>query len=621
MAAPQTPLRGNRSAFAVAKHRMGADGYNQPGKVPKPAPAAEPVRDQEGAGGAAPDDSAGPAAGVLVWASYKDPEIKYTYEGSLLKVREAGGASAPTPATHVRHHPGDTPPATFTYPGGDFYEGPWRNGKKHGARGVLKLANGYRYEGEFEGDVPQGKGGEIFTHNQYLKCDHYERGRPNKTGTLFYAPRDGRAHHYHGAFRNGRRHGKGVIHYPNGDVFKGSWDDGKRHGEGVTYYAENQRKFATVWKHDKLTSGPTEVTGAHELDTLDVGAEEPPAVGASVGYAPADLTKWKVQDGVTDLSLEHFHRLNAGFELLDVGCQGELSVVELTRLWGSKDPKLLKRLDRNKDGHVDMYEVLMEWYPNVRKTQLLRFVDIEPAIANVWRLRGKLAGATHPQRDGFYCIAAEGVLTKDVLSERANLLGGETFSQVLWGRAVGLRDPPGFVDVLEAWYPNTPRYVLERFDMPRVAYDELEACRAAFEALDMDGSGWLDVDVLVEARAVKREAMCGKAVAPAPALAPLVNSLSQYFFKAEPCWSFGDHIRLTVPMAQEVLEFTKAAGRAPPKPSQISLGDLLHYSFPALPCRVVRAALGAPRGREEVCTCDVCAFLRTHRIAESAGVM
>lgn len=37
---------------------------------------------------------------------------------------------------------------------------------------------------------------------------------------------------YDGHWDNGKRHGKGLHHYPNGDVYDGDWVDDKRHGRG-----------------------------------------------------------------------------------------------------------------------------------------------------------------------------------------------------------------------------------------------------------------------------------------------------------------------------------------------------------------------------------------------------
>ena len=311
-----------------------------------------------------------PSNCVLRWSAGRGEE--YVYEGGVQGLATTQ-VDSPDPTTHMRQHTGE-PYATLTYPDGHCHEGEWRTGKRHG-HGVMHTANGYRYEGAFQADTPSGKGSENFTRHEYVKCDHYSHGRPTKEGTIFYKPRDEPSYKYNGCFsKAGRRHGPGAITYSNGDIYYGTWKEGKRQGKGVTLqvvrkkYATVARKLVSVWEEDKLVSGPTELLKADpEIEAIITGAlnrapaEEDMPQG-SAGYAPADLTKWKVQDGVLELSLEHFHRLNAGFELLDDDYSGELSMAELTKLWGSNDQKMLKRLDRNKDGHVSLYEVLLEWY-------------------------------------------------------------------------------------------------------------------------------------------------------------------------------------------------------------------------------------------------------------------
>ena len=46
---------------------------------------------------------------------------------------------------------------------------------------------------------------------------------------------------YIGGFKNGMKHGKGIIHYYNGDKFEGEFRDGKRHGQGTVIFADGRK--------------------------------------------------------------------------------------------------------------------------------------------------------------------------------------------------------------------------------------------------------------------------------------------------------------------------------------------------------------------------------------------
>eukprot|EP01064_Diplonema_japonicum_P005395 TRINITY_DN13621_c0_g3_i1.p1 TRINITY_DN13621_c0_g3~~TRINITY_DN13621_c0_g3_i1.p1 ORF type:complete len:620 (+),score=99.16 TRINITY_DN13621_c0_g3_i1:50-1861(+) len=595
----QTP--GRKSAFTLAKSQLGGGGGGGSGGLASqenaPSRDAEHQHPQQATQG----DS---TQGVLEWIHRTDMKQKtYRYTGGLKKIKDGDGED---PDTHVRHDTGE-PFSKFNYPDGDYYEGEWKNGKRHG-QGALRLANGYHYDGKWEEDTPTGNGNEGFTRHEFLTST-YQSGKPNGKGYLFYKPREEPKYRYHGTFRNGKRHGKGTIYYQNGDVYRGTWKDGKRDGRGVTMEINRNRKFATIWANDKLLEGPYEV---FEQDGSIEQEEDNVKLSGSAGYAPADLTKWRVQEGVEDLTLPHFHRLNAGFELLDDDCSGELSTAELTKLWGSRDQQMLKRLDRNKDGQVSLYEILLEWYPSVRKAQLLRFIHIEPSIPAVHRFIGRLSGVAHSSNDGFMQVTEnQQALQLKTLEDKRFMIGGEKFSFVLWQRARALRDPPNLLEVLEAWYPNTPRSVLERFAMARVPFTELEECYECFQNLDVKRTRTIDLDLVLQARAVKRcEVAKRRCNPPAPPIQALVDRMTPYFFASEPCFSIGHYIKLTVPMLEMALDW--ASPRMNRK-RQITFHELIQYSFPNLSCIHMQHSLAKRQSltpAQITCACDVCEFCR-----------
>jgi len=91
-------------------------------------------------------------------------------------------------------------------PGGGYYEGGFRHGKRDG-KGVLSCnAQGTEvYEGVFELEFMHGLGRKTWP--------------------------DGSV--YQGAWQKGRKHGHGVLEEPSGRRYEGQWHDGKRHGIGT----------------------------------------------------------------------------------------------------------------------------------------------------------------------------------------------------------------------------------------------------------------------------------------------------------------------------------------------------------------------------------------------------
>ena len=46
---------------------------------------------------------------------------------------------------------------------------------------------------------------------------------------------------YQGETKDGKRHGRGVYLYPNGDMYDGEWRKSRKYGRGVYRYANGQR--------------------------------------------------------------------------------------------------------------------------------------------------------------------------------------------------------------------------------------------------------------------------------------------------------------------------------------------------------------------------------------------
>lgn len=46
---------------------------------------------------------------------------------------------------------------------------------------------------------------------------------------------------YNGDTKNGKRHGRGIYMYPNGDIYDGGWRKSRRYGYGVYTYSDGRR--------------------------------------------------------------------------------------------------------------------------------------------------------------------------------------------------------------------------------------------------------------------------------------------------------------------------------------------------------------------------------------------
>ncbi|EDO29067.1 predicted protein, partial [Nematostella vectensis] len=68
---------------------------------------------------------------------------------------------------------------------------------------------------------------------------HYSKGKRHGQGVMYYP--DGSI--YDGTWSEGLRSGKGKYKYANGDVYEGNWKNGKRNGLGTYTYQEKGMTF------------------------------------------------------------------------------------------------------------------------------------------------------------------------------------------------------------------------------------------------------------------------------------------------------------------------------------------------------------------------------------------
>ena len=174
---------------------------------------------------------------------------------------------------------------TEKYENGDVYEGEEKDGIRHGI-GRYYHTDGAIYEGEWKDDLIHGIGryyypdgtaenvlcengkivgstketlpqNEIRIHsigydNDDLYHGNMQDGKRNGRGTMHYA--DGRK--YVGEWKNDKWHGYGVLTHKNRDQYEGYFVNDKYNGQGTYYFASGNR-YEGEWKDDKYNGQGT----------------------------------------------------------------------------------------------------------------------------------------------------------------------------------------------------------------------------------------------------------------------------------------------------------------------------------------------------------------------------
>ncbi len=155
-------------------------------------------------------------------------------------VAAAQSSLPPCPATGYRHNCY----GTLTYANGAKYEGEFQNNMPHG-RGVGTFYDGDKYVGEFKDGKFNGQGTYTFANgNKYV--GEYKDGKYNGQGTYTFASGE----KYVGEFKDDKRNGQGTLTSANGDKYVGEYKDDNRNGQG-TYTFANGNKYVGEHKDDK----------------------------------------------------------------------------------------------------------------------------------------------------------------------------------------------------------------------------------------------------------------------------------------------------------------------------------------------------------------------------------
>ena len=130
----------------------------------------------------------------------------------------------------------------FVYPSGAYYEGQWKDNKKHG-KGILINSDGKTiYEGHWMNDKYHGKG---ILHNLniiYIN-DEFEYKDFNYLDKKWFK--------YDGIFSEDLKNGKGILYLSNSERFYGNFEKDIINGSG-SFYTKNGDMISGEWKNNKF---------------------------------------------------------------------------------------------------------------------------------------------------------------------------------------------------------------------------------------------------------------------------------------------------------------------------------------------------------------------------------
>ncbi len=169
--------------------------------------------------------------------------IRRLIQSFLLLLPLAAAAQSqlpPCPASEYRHNCVSSAVLSPSF----SFEGEFQNNMPHG-RGIGIFSNGEKYVGEFKDGKRNGQG--IYTW--LIGARYVGEWRDNKRngqGTLTLANGD----KYVGEWRDGQLNGQGTHTFANGDKYVGEFKDNKRNGQGTFTFASGN-KYVGEYKDNK----------------------------------------------------------------------------------------------------------------------------------------------------------------------------------------------------------------------------------------------------------------------------------------------------------------------------------------------------------------------------------
>lgn len=160
----------------------------------------------------------------------------------------------------------------FLYNDGRIYEGDFSKGIKEGY-GLFTWVDGSKYWGEFKDDQIDGRGEFIWSNGYYYKGETrkgifhgegllkgpngssykgtFSNGLFHGEGQFTWSAKKGELQEkYVGNYQYGKRQGKGVYYFKNGNIFDGDWFETCAHGFGK-YETENYT-YESTWRNRQM---------------------------------------------------------------------------------------------------------------------------------------------------------------------------------------------------------------------------------------------------------------------------------------------------------------------------------------------------------------------------------
>ena len=129
------------------------------------------------------------------------------------------------------------------------YNGEYKNSNRHGF-GIEQCENGCVYKGYWRKGLRHGKGEMQIPESDEIYKQTWRRGSIKK-GKAVEWNQNGEIV-FNGNYKNNNRDGFGTEQCENGCVYRGYWKNGQKHGEGVLYVPNSNESYKETWKKGKI---------------------------------------------------------------------------------------------------------------------------------------------------------------------------------------------------------------------------------------------------------------------------------------------------------------------------------------------------------------------------------
>jgi Uncharacterized protein conserved in bacteria len=139
----------------------------------------------------------------------------------------------------------------------DFYWGEWKGGNRSGY-GIYTWPSGSVYVGHFSNSIRVGKGtyydktGTLIYYGEYKDNESIETFSLENYSAYKFSVSNYGDDIYMGETKDGKRHGKGIYMWADGDMWYGSWKEGSRDGYGILVKNDGTTRAGT-WKENSYT--------------------------------------------------------------------------------------------------------------------------------------------------------------------------------------------------------------------------------------------------------------------------------------------------------------------------------------------------------------------------------